>query len=175
MFVHYQIKTIMKNRLTLIIAFLTFFAFTSCEDEPLTGNFLDETGVDGSDSGASSFFANVNGVEFIDTVITTSTIDNGTVEYISITAVNDMNEVIEMSIPVAHIVGSYSFTQSLMVTSVSGSYLVGGDTLTSLPGTLFITEKTASSITGVFSFTASPTTGIGTTYDVTDGTFSVVY
>ena len=174
MFVHYQIKSIMKNRLSLIIAFLTFFAFTSCEDEPLVGTFIDETGVEGGGI-TNSFFANVDGVEYVESATTISTIDNGTIEYISIAAVKDGNEIISLAIPIAHVVGNYSFTEFLEASSVSGSYVIGGSALTNFPGTLVITEKTATRISGTFNFTAAPILGGGTTYDVTDGSFSVTY
>ena len=56
------------------LALLASFTFISCDNEPLTGTFTDESGVpgDGTDTGGETaivlkpFFANVEGNEFLE-------------------------------------------------------------------------------------------------------------
>ncbi len=170
----YKTNKIMKIKLSFFIVLLAVFPFTSCENEPLTGTFVDEIGLP-TGTGGDSFFVNIDGVEFVEDVITIITVDNGAIEYISIVGSKTGGEQIGFSIPVSHAVGTYNFTEFLEATSVSGTYVVTGSARPAFPGTLTITEKTSTFIAGTFMFTAAPFTGTGATYEMTEGSFSVNY
>ncbi len=170
---HYQKNIIiMKIKLTLFVAFFAIIAFTSCEDNPLEGTFVDETGIGNPSASTDAFFANIGGTEFIEDVISVSTVTTGAIEYVSIVASKTGGDQIGINIPVAHTNGVYNFTNPLETASVSGAYIVTGVTNVATLGTLTITGKTASHIEGTFNFTASSN---GNTYQITDGAFSIDY
>ena len=158
-------KTIFLN-LFVIVSLL----FISCENEPLEGEF------DTSGGTADQFSAKVDGESFIDDTIDVAVVSSG-FEYISIVAsISSTGSAILLSIPTTHVEGTYTFTEFLEATSVSGSYRHETSGLNpALPGTLTITSKTDTTISGTFEFTAAPFTGTGTTYQITNGSFSVTY
>lgn len=171
MFVIYKTDNTMSKKIFLSLFVVCSLAFLSCENEPLEGDF-DTSGGSSSDQ----FSAKVDGADFNDNNIDVSVVTS-TVEYISIAAsISGDGRVILLSIPTAHPVGTYNFTEFLEATSVSGSYKPDDTTINpAVPGTLTITSKTNTTISGTFEFTAAPFSGTGTTYQITEGSFSVSY
>ena len=170
MFVKYKTDNTMNKKIFLSLFVAFSLVFFSCENEPLEGDF------DTSGGSSDQFSAKVDGTNFNDDNINVAVVTS-TVEYISIAAsISSDGRVILLSIPTAHPVGTYNFTEFLEATSVSGSYKPDDSTIyPALPGTLTITSKTNTSISGTFEFTAAPFTGTGTTYQITEGSFSVSY
>ena len=170
MFVKYKTDNTMNKKIFLSLFVAFSLVFFSCENEPLEGDF------DTSGGSSDQFSAKVDGTNFNDDNINVAVVTS-TVEYISIAAsISSDGRVILLSIPTAHPVGTYNFTEFLETSSVSGSYKPDDSTIyPALPGTLTITSKTNTSISGTFEFTAAPFTGTGTTYQITEGSFSVSY
>lgn len=172
MFVIYKTDNTMSKKIFLSLFVVFSLAFLSCENEPLEGNF------DTSGGASDQFSAKVDGADFNDDSINVSVVTS-TVEYISIVAtVSSSGSSILLSIPTAHTTGTYNFTEFLEATSVSGSYKPDNTTINpAVPGTLTITAKTNNTISGTFQFTAAPASGTsgGSTYQITEGSFSVSY
>jgi len=161
----------MKLKFSLFVAFFAILTFTSCEDEPLTGTFVDETGVGATSQNQNLFSAKVDNANFSEDAITVTSLSLGGIDYLNIVGAKTSGEQIVVNIPLALNTGDYTFVDPLTATNVSGVYIANGVSNNATSGALTITAKTANSISGTFNFTA----GTGTTYQVTEGSFSVNY
>ena len=119
-----------------------------------------------------SFFAKLNGAEFVDVDILGGTVEASPTEnYIFVTADNLAGDSITIQMRSTLVVGSYLSNSSNDVqvhyTPMNDDF--GGSAVT---GTVTITEKTASRIKGTFS---APVVIGSTTYNFTEGSFDVEY
>lgn len=120
-----------------------------------------------------SFFAKVNGVEFVDNDIFTVESSSGTQNFISIAALNAAEEEITVSVNSSLAVGTYP---------INGAPNSNVNVIYALPtsdfgtraatGNITISEKTATRIKGTF--TAKVTID-ATDYQITEGAFDVEY
>jgi len=115
-----------------------------------------------------SFFANVDGVNFVDNNILVSTVSN----VIQIKATNAAAQNIKVGIRDDVGPGVYSITGNIGTDVVQGSYRFGTVDLQAHAGTVTIISKTATRIIGTFSFTASDGPN---QYQITSGQFDVDY
>lgn len=133
------------------------------------GVFTNVPYTDYTDDGADTFYAKVNGVEFVDTDILAVTVN----EFIGIGAKNDEFESISVGINESLVEGTYTITGNISTDVVQATYSLDDTTsYTATSGTVTITSKTADRIVGTFSFTTS---GGGVTYTITEGQFDVSY
>jgi len=119
-----------------------------------------------------SFYAKLNGVEFVDVDILGGTVTAGGGEdYIFVTADNLAGDSITIQMRANLVVGTYLINSSNNVqvhyTPIDDDF--GGSAVT---GTVTITEKTSSRIKGTFS---APVVIGSTTYNFTEGSFDVEY
>jgi len=185
-------------KFTFILALLVSFVFISCDNEPLTGTFSDESGLPGSGSGTggtgtggtggtnvstNSFFAKVDGVEFVEDLLLGSVSNFNGEQVIRITASKNITyESIGLSFPHDIVPGSYSL-----------STFSGGDVLTAQynlsqtvlgygggGGTAIITSHDVANrrVVGSFSFIGDQvidTPGAPLTVAITQGSFDITY
>jgi len=117
-----------------------------------------------------TFFAKVDGAEFVDTLLTGATV-GGTDPWLNIAAVNANLDDITVAFRKSMGVGTYSLDAVNMDTSASLS-LANGDDYDATSGTLTVTELTATRVKGTFSFVGS--NGV-TTKTISEGSFDVSY
>ncbi|WP_333600832.1 DUF6252 family protein [Flavobacterium sp.] len=120
-----------------------------------------------------TFFAKVNGTEFVDTDILTATFTAGTgQEWLSIAAEDASTNSITVSVKSDVTPGTYQITGNVAVDSAQGVYSVDGTDFDSVSGSVTIISKTADRIKGTFSFVGSDGT---TTTPITEGSFDAGY
>ena len=115
-----------------------------------------------------SFFANVNGVNFVDNNIIVTTVSN----VIQIKATNTASQNIIVGIRDDVTPGSYPITGNVGTDVVQASYKFGTVALQAHTGSVTIISKTATRIIGTFSFTSSDGPN---QYQITQGQFDVDY
>lgn len=120
-----------------------------------------------------SFFAKVNGVEFVDNDIFTVESGSGTQNFISIAALNAADEEITVSVNSSLAVGTYPITGATN-SNVNVIYaLPTSDFGTrAATGNVTISEKTSTRIKGTFTATV---TIDAVNYQITEGAFDVEY
>ncbi len=161
---------------TLLLLF-TCLAVLSCTNEPLEGTFTDEIGTGGSSgsggSGSESFFAKVDGVEFVESII--SEIEAGGL--LSISAVTTSGSAIAIAFPNDITSGTYdvdlvSYVGQYINASVDPPIVTAADS-----GSIEITahDTTARTISGTFTFIATPIGDTTPEYNITEGSFNVSY
>lgn len=116
----------------------------------------------------NSFFAKVDGVEFVDTSINVTTTNN----IIGISATNDTAQNITIGINDDATVGVHTITGNVGTDVVQAFYKPTGAPLQAFSGSVNITSKTATHITGTFNFTSS---NGAATFQITQGQFDVEY
>lgn len=114
-----------------------------------------------------TFYAKVNGTEFVDTDINVIAI-NGV---LGVAGTNAGGNSITVGVKESLGVGSYTMTGNILTDVVQVRYDVGA-TYYATSGTVTITSKTATRIKGTF--TASVTNGTNT-FQITEGQFDVAY
>jgi hypothetical protein len=121
-----------------------------------------------------TFFAKVNGQEFVDTNITTAEAEINNLPFLSIGAVNASQENISVSVRPNLTVGEYLITANPALDVVQVSYKPAGvsSSTSAQSGFVTITEKTATRIKGTFGAVVVVGT---TTYQITTGAFDVAY
>lgn len=141
----------------------------------------EENGGDGGTVGSDGdFFANVDGVEFVDTSVQVTKNTVGGISMLNIMAVNDIGGSIRIDIPEYQGIGTFPLQPISDGTELIGVYKSGpgADNFNSDPGSITITKLDLESglIEGTFQFTAvDPFDPAATPFEITDGTFSVSF
>jgi len=117
-----------------------------------------------------TFFAKVNGVEFVDTDITALTLTVGSVDLISINARNSTDDAITIAVNDNLGLGTHLITAT-STNNTQARYELNSVSYTAQTGSITIISKTPTRIKGTFSFV---TTG-ATPYTVSEGQFDVAY
>lgn len=121
------------------------------------------------DPSNDTFFAKVNGTEFVETEILAVTI-NGV---IGLGAANVSQQSITVGVDEDITPGTYTITGNIGIDQVQASYKLNETTTISAnSGTVTITSITADRVIGTFSFVAE---NGGTTYNITEGAFDIEY
>ncbi len=119
---------------------------------------------------ADTFYAKVDGTEFVDDEILTLEITAGSDTLIAIGASNAADDSITIAVNSTYGTGTYPINPA-NVNQTQARYVVGGVTKQAQSGSITITEKTATRIKGTFSFV----TNGSPTANVTQGQFDVEY
>ena len=165
---------------TFLLAILASFTFISCDDEPLTGTFTDESGVpaDGTDTGGETaialkpFFANVEGDEFLEINLEAFILN----DKLWVRGTDAETNKLTIGFPVDVAAGSFEIDPvsyiGIFADNVSPTFLARANS-----GTITITahDTTAKTISGSFNFIATPSGSASPQYDITDGEFNVNY
>ncbi|MEZ4795340.1 MAG: DUF6252 family protein [Flavobacteriaceae bacterium] len=127
-----------------------------------------------------SFFANVDGTEFVDIEFAAEEILLGTEPLIKVTAVDSNGGQIQFFIPPNLGIGTFAFEPILNGAVLTGSYMAGdgSGTLTTGSGSITFTEFGfyTGKLAAQFSFTASdPLNNDPTIVEITEGEFNVDY
>jgi hypothetical protein len=118
-----------------------------------------------------TFFAKVDGVEYIDTDILTSIFTINNVELLSIGTQTSSNTSMTITVDNNLTTGTYPITGSIANDVVQARYVVNNVTYAAQSGSVTITSKTATRIVGTFSYVTNGTTP----FTVTEGAFDVAY
>lgn len=143
--------------------------------------YTEGTGGGGGVSGAlDPFFAKVDNVDFIPLALTSTRNMVSGSPMINIIAVNDAGEKIRIDIPEGMGTGTFAMEQLSDGTKLIAQYNanMGGEALSSNPGTITITEfnTLVGRIVATFAFTATDPLGIDpSVVEVTDGSFEIRY
>ena len=120
-----------------------------------------------------TFFAKVDGVEFLDTLLTGATVGDGPDEWLNVVAVNASLDDITIAFKKSIGPGTYTITNSTTDdVSCFLSPASGGDDFDGTSGTLTITSLTTDRVKGTFNFVGSD--GV-TTKTISEGSFDVGY
>ena len=161
-------------KLTFLLAIIASFTFISCENEPLTGTFADETGTIGGDGAGvftASFYAKVDGVEFVDVYLEGSTFNNR----IFVSAYDINNNEMSIGVPDDITEGTNAIDgvdYTARYDQNAASIFTGAD---SGSITIISNDTTAKVLTGSFAFKSTPTSIATPEFNVTEGVFSVSY
>jgi hypothetical protein len=123
------------------------------------------------DQTGDTFFAKVNGTEFVDVDLLAVTIDINGQEFISIGAQNANLDAMTVSVRSSLGTGTYNITGNTATDQVQAIYDFDDTNYNAVSGSVTITSKSATRIKGTFSFVtngASP-------FTVTEGAFDVEY
>ena len=176
-------KTYMKAfKFTFILALMVSIALVSCDDEPLTGTFIDESGVpDGTDGGTGGgseeviapFFAKVEGVEFSETELEAYIFNNK----LWVRGTDAATSKITLGLPVDIAVGDFTIDQTTYTgifeeNVAPDTYFTRADSGTI---TIIAHDTTAKTISGKFNFISTPTGNTSPLYNITEGEFNVSY
>lgn len=118
-----------------------------------------------------TFFAKVNGTEFVDVDILTAEFEVTGQSYISIGAQNAALNSITVSVKSEQGVGTYPITGNTTADAVQAIYNFEDVSYNAVSGTVTIQEKTATHIKGTFSFV----TNGATPFTISEGSFDVDY
>jgi len=134
----------------------------------------------GIDDPADSFYALVDGVEFVDTSFTAELITIGSNEVVQITAITDAGAQIQFFVQPDLGVGTYDFEPIFNGSNLVVSYTAGDGTesFTSSIGSITFYEFgiVTGKIGASFSFTATdPTGGDPSVFEITEGAFNIDY
>ena len=124
----------------------------------------------------NSFFAKVNGVEFVEDGIQAVSLSLPGFSNISITATKNNLQTISLNLNSDIVVGDYTFSSvtpplgqyNLSLTDANASQEEGSKL------TITVHDRAKKRIVGTFKFTASPLFG-GKSYEITEGSFDVTY
>jgi len=131
------------------------------------GVFTNVSYIDQPETG-DTFFAKVNGTEFVDVDLLAIEIGVGSDNYISIGAQNSDLNSITVSVKDDLNSGTYPITGSMSTDHVQAIYKVNNVSQNAISGSIIITSKTSTRIKGTFSFSTT-----GGSYSVTEGAFDV--
>ncbi len=171
-----------STKSTLILSLVFVFILFSCDNEPLTGNFEDESGIisdnDGDDNvvpenNLAPFFAKVENVEF-DEDLLQSYILNGK---LWVRGTDSSINKLTIGFPTDIVVGTYEISnendtyQGIFAEKDSNTLARANS------GTIEITshDTEANVISGIFNFVATPTGSTTPQYEITEGEFNVSY
>lgn len=118
-----------------------------------------------------TFFAKVNGTEFVDVDILTAEIGVGSQDFISIAAQNSALDAITVSVRSDQGLGTYPITGNVATDVVQAFYDFDNVDYQAVSGSVTILEKTATRIKGTFNFITEGTPP----NTVTEGSFDVEY
>jgi hypothetical protein len=118
-----------------------------------------------------TFFAKVNGSEFVDEDILVTEITAGTQQFISVAAQNAALNSMTVSVKSSLAAGTYTITGNSATDVVQASYNINNTSYNAVSGTVKIISKTATRIKGTFSVV----TGGATPFTITEGAFDVAY
>ncbi len=142
-------------------------------------SFSDDLG--DSDSGNNSFYAKVDGVEFVEDLVVGSQMSLAGFESISITATRNTFETIGLNFPTDIVAGTYAFDSVPSVGATTAQYNLNQSTTGYIgDGSITITTHDIANkrIVGTFSFVGDQlvdTPGAPLTFTVTQGSFDVTY
>lgn len=165
-------------KFTYLLFILASFVFISCENEPLTGTFTDEIGDGDTSSENGGFYAKVDGVEFQEEYVTSALETSTTPGTITLLAVRNASELININFPADIVPGDYDFNS---FGDISAQYALNQTTTGYLgEGTLTITSHNSATgkIVGTFSYVAIqliPVPGTPASFNITEGSFDVTY
>jgi len=165
---------------TFILAILAGFTLVSCDDEPLTGTFIDETGIPAgtTDTGGGTtvtlkpFFAKVEGTEFSETTLEAFILNNK----LWVKGTDAETNKLTIGLPVDVVAGTFDIDPTdytgTFADNVAPIFLARADS-----GSITITahDTTAKTISGSFNFIATPGGSTSPQYDITEGEFNVSY
>ncbi len=122
----------------------------------------------------NTFFAKVDGEEFVEDAINGTYTDLAGMTTIAVVATKNNLETMSVTLPGDVIPGTYDFA-SLSIPNAQ--YNLGSTDINSGTGTVTITTHDAvnKKLIGTFQFTAAPLGGTGTSYEITEGSFDVTY
>jgi len=134
----------------------------------------------GTGNPQNEFFAKVDGEDFIASDVSTSRTDVSDISMVKIVAVNEEGQEIRIDLPEELGTGTFAMEELSDGTKVIGLYNpnVGGEHLTSNPGTITITKFNTNTgvIEATFEFTATDPIGVDPTVaEITEGSFSIDY
>lgn len=160
-----------------ISGFFNFKGYWSNTDEPsiipilfTNGVFTNVPYINQQETN-DTFFAKVNGTEFVDVDILVFEFDVSGQQYISIGAQNANSNSMTISVKSSLGVGSYPITGNIATDVVQAIYDFNDTDYNSVSGNVTIQSKTATRIKGTFSFV----TNGATPFTVTEGAFDVEY
>jgi len=171
-------------KFTFLLVLLASFTFISCDNEPLTGTFTDEsgTGTDsttgtGTGNSTSSFFAKIDGVEFTEDTVYVNMMNLGGSTILTISAAKNNYQSIGLTFPSDIAAGTYTLSS---FGDYRGQY---NHSQTAMgfggAGTVTITTHNTSEkkMVGTFSFEATEIvaqTNLGP-FDISEGSFDITY
>jgi hypothetical protein len=171
---------------TFLLLFVAIFTLTSCDNEPLTGTFEDESGIpsdsnDNTDGNADDnsgidttpFFANVDGEEF-PYITLQSYILNGK---LWVRGADELPNKITLGFPTDIAAGTFEITPDSdtyegIYSDASNNVLARANTGTI---TIIAHDIDAKTISGTFTFIASPSGSTTPQYTISEGKFNVSY
>jgi len=174
-------KTTMKPiKFTFILALLASFTFISCDNEPLTGTFTDESGVPADGTGTNGettvalkpFFAKVEGNEFSEELLEAFILN----DKLWVRGTDAQTNKVTIGFPVDIAEGTFEIDAAtytgVFADNVTPIFLARADS-----GLITIAahDTTAKTISGSFSFIATPSGSTTPQYDITEGEFNVSY
>jgi len=167
-------------KFTFLLVLLASFTFISCDNEPLTGTFTDESGTEsGTGSGSGNevilqpFFAEIDLVEFSETSLEAIIFNNK----LWVRAVDADTNKITIGMPEDVAVGTFDIDQT-DYTGVFEDNLAPDTYFTRANSgsiTILTHDTVAKTITGTFNFIATPTGVVAPQFQITDGEFNVSY
>lgn len=134
------------------------------------GEFSNVPYINGDETG-DTFFAKVDGTEFVDVDILTGEFEVGTQSFISVAAQNAALNSMTVSVRSDQGVGTYPITGNTATDLVQAIYDFEDTSYNAVSGSVTIQEKTATHIKGTFSFV----TNGATPFAITEGSFDVDY
>lgn len=163
-----------NNTISGTFSFTGWYGDEAAGVEPIvfTNGSFSNIAYTGEEPGDDVFTAMVNGVNFNTQNIVPVWADAGSGATISINAYDDDLNSIVLYIQDDLPEGTYPFLNTPLF-DVDAKYVVGDVDFDATEGSLTITSKTATTISGTFNFTG--TSGTGETVTVTNGTFDVTY
>jgi hypothetical protein len=164
---------------TLFLSLFLLIIFSSCDNEPLTGNFEDESGIISDSNGnlpennLTPFFAKVESIEFNEDLLQSYILNNK----LWVRGTDLDSNKLTIGFPTDIVEGTYEITneneayQGLFLENISNT-LARANT-----GTIVIVshDTESNTISGTFSFIATPSGNPTPEFEVTEGEFNVSY
>jgi hypothetical protein len=183
MFVRYSKKKIMNSiKSTFLILFIAVFLI-SCDNEPLTGNFEDESGISSGSSDGTD-----GNTEIITLLPFNATVDNQEFDYVTLQSyilngklwvrgADALPNKVTIGLPTDVVEGTYEITEDNelyegIYSDASNNILARANS-----GTIIVLahDVVAKTISGTFNFRATPSGKITPQYNITEGEFNVNY
>jgi hypothetical protein len=186
MFVKYSKKYNMNSiKSTFLLLFVVVFTFISCDNEPLTGTFVDESGIpsdsaedtddnsDNTDTAISPFFANVDGVEFSDVEPESYLLNS----MLWVRGTDTQLKKITIGLPTDIPAGTYEIVADndtyKGIFSDSANNILARANSGSI--TIIAHDISAKTINGTFNFIATLSGNTASQFEITEGAFNVSY
>ena len=186
MFVRYSKKYNMNYiKSTFLLLFVVVFTFISCDNEPLTGTFVDESGIpsdsaedtndnsDNTDTVVSPFFANVEGLEFSDSNPESYLLNNK----LWVRGTDTQLKKITIGLPTDVPAGTYEIVAD--IDTYEGIFSDSANNILARANSGSITiishDISAKTINGTFNFIASLSGNAASQFEITEGAFNVNY